>query len=480
MKQLVRHILTPILLLALILVASPIYGQSKDQAYKLYRAKDYAGALKIYEKLQRQRPSDRLYNLRCGICRLRLGDSQQAINYLERAVKARSTDAFLFLGEAYFNEYNFGKSAESYAEYRTTLAKKKGADLAPLDSLIDLSQKAQRMLSNMEDVQIIDSLILPKSSLMQAYHPSASVGHLIPFNTLFPNEPKQEGNVQINEMGNRAFYARKASSKSDIFMQTKSHEGWSDEQPLDGINTEANEIDPLMMPDGVTLYFASDRADGLGGYDLYISRFHAGQERFLKPELMPIPFNSTANDYMLILDEEKGIGWFATDRFQPADTVIVYTFIPNPTPEMLMSEDETMLAHRAKITAIQESWREEGDYAALIALARKEAKQKQQAKGAIRFVIQDDRIYTSLDDFHNEGAKNLYLKSQELATELAAKNRELEWKYGQYQKVDASKREALGQEILTLEQAIEQLRSNQRNTTIRARNEEIRGLQTQP
>ena len=38
------------------------------------------------------------------------------------------------------------------------------------------------------------------------------------------------------------------------------------------INTKADEITPIMAPDGITLYFASDRKDGLGGFDIYMSR----------------------------------------------------------------------------------------------------------------------------------------------------------------------------------------------------------------
>jgi hypothetical protein len=35
------------------------------------------------------------------------------------------------------------------------------------------------------------------------------------------------------------------------------------------VNTPSNESCPVISADGSTLYFGSDRADGLGGFDLY-------------------------------------------------------------------------------------------------------------------------------------------------------------------------------------------------------------------
>ena len=44
---------------------------------------------------------------------------------------------------------------------------------------------------------------------------------------------------------------------------------------------------------------------------------------------MGFPFNSYANDYMLVIDETCNVGWFASDRYQPEGKVCIYTFIPN-------------------------------------------------------------------------------------------------------------------------------------------------------
>jgi Tol biopolymer transport system component len=45
---------------------------------------------------------------------------------------------------------------------------------------------------------------------------------------------------------------------------------------LDGISTAASESNPAISPDGTVLVFVSERDGGLGGADLYLSRFRAG------------------------------------------------------------------------------------------------------------------------------------------------------------------------------------------------------------
>ncbi|HEU4420181.1 MAG TPA: prenyltransferase/squalene oxidase repeat-containing protein, partial [Planctomycetota bacterium] len=62
-------------------------------------------------------------------------------------------------------------------------------------------------------------------------------------------------------------------------------------EPAYGLNTEHNELAPALGPDG-RFYFASDRPDGLGGYDLYVAPW--GETGFGKPA--PLTACNTALD----------------------------------------------------------------------------------------------------------------------------------------------------------------------------------------
>ncbi len=58
---------------------------------------------------------------------------------------------------------------------------------------------------------------------------------------------------------------------------------------------------PFFMSDGVTLYYANDGDESIGGYDIFISR--KGEDGFLQPQNIGMPYNSPYDDYMLAIDE---------------------------------------------------------------------------------------------------------------------------------------------------------------------------------
>lgn len=55
----------------------------------------------------------------------------------------------------------------------------------------------------------------------------------------------------------------------DLFLSVYEDGAWQEPIPLDWINTEFDETDACMLPDG-TLLFASNRPGGSGGFDLYV------------------------------------------------------------------------------------------------------------------------------------------------------------------------------------------------------------------
>ncbi|HWN69156.1 MAG TPA: hypothetical protein VNM90_16065 [Haliangium sp.] len=65
--------------------------------------------------------------------------------------------------------------------------------------------------------------------------------------------------VMVFARGSDLYYATRASTDQDF----------SAPLPLTSINTDARESDPFVTADGCELFFASDRAGGMGGLDLY-------------------------------------------------------------------------------------------------------------------------------------------------------------------------------------------------------------------
>ena len=71
---------------------------------------------------------------------------------------------------------------------------------------------------------------------------------------------------------------------------------WSTPEPIDGVNTSGNEIHPFVSADGKTLWFASDGHPGIGGYDVFVSKWDEEGKNWGTPENLGFPYSSTADD----------------------------------------------------------------------------------------------------------------------------------------------------------------------------------------
>lgn len=89
---------------------------------------------------------------------------------------------------------------------------------------------------------------------------------------------------------------------------------WSEPENLGPtINTPYNEESPFILADGVTLYFASEGHENMGGYDIFVSTI--SEDGFWStPENIGYPINTTEDDvfYMPTADEKNAV--FATSR----------------------------------------------------------------------------------------------------------------------------------------------------------------------
>lgn len=88
------------------------------------------------------------------------------------------------------------------------------------------------------------------------------------------------------------------------------------------INTEGRDTFPFIAHDN-TLYFASDGQLGLGGFDIFESKFSNGS--FEKPTNLAKPINSPMDDFAFILNKDK-IGFFSSNRDGGKGYDDIYTF----------------------------------------------------------------------------------------------------------------------------------------------------------
>lgn len=73
------------------------------------------------------------------------------------------------------------------------------------------------------------------------------------------------------------YFQSDATGGGDIYRAPLAGAGYPTAVPVAAITTPASEGNPAISPDGTILVFVSDREGGLGGADLYASRYRDGQ-----------------------------------------------------------------------------------------------------------------------------------------------------------------------------------------------------------
>lgn len=101
---------------------------------------------------------------------------------------------------------------------------------------------------------------------------------------------------------------------SDIYYSTKDEKGnWTKAKNLGSkINTPGNEKSPFIHSDSQTLYFSSDGHLGIGGYDIFFSKFRDSD--WTKPVNIGYPINTKNNDLGFVVNTQGTKAYFASNK----------------------------------------------------------------------------------------------------------------------------------------------------------------------
>ena len=312
--------------------------------------------------------------------------------------------------ETLIRTYRFDEAISSLQQQIAT-AKRQKKTTIQLEQALSRARLGAVMLSATEKVRIIDSLVVDRGSI-PIPQLRKGLGKLQAAQTLavaLGLTGKRAGEAAyINDWGDRAYFALADTTENlRLYVANRFGQKWGQPSPLPGFTPqERNEDFPFMDPDGVTLYFAADGAESLGGYDLFQTRYDADAKAFLKPQNLGMPFNSPANDFLMVIDRANNMGWFVSDRYQPVDKLCIYSFIPNDNREVYdASTPKNTLRQLAMLMPLQLSQispEERRQLAADYAKSNKE--NKREATNSV-FIINDNTVYHSLDEFRHPEAR---------------------------------------------------------------------------
>ncbi|MBO5133828.1 MAG: hypothetical protein J6C15_01620 [Bacteroidaceae bacterium] len=368
--------------------------------------------------------------------------------------------------DSLLNTYRFEEAIQAIEEEKAILLKKKkDADLSALEKKTAYARTAQNMLLGTERVAFIDSIVVGKSDLLSAFHLAAENGRIESAEKLLGptgvNSSLAGKTAFKNELGDKILISTlNADSVLRIVESNKYGHEWITEN-MKGVTDRNEEQDyPFMMADGITLYYAAKGRESLGGYDIFVTRFNSESKQYVHPENIGMPFNSPANDYLFVIDETHQIGWFASDRYQPADSVCIYTFVPSESRKIytLTPANAERVRTAAMILPLSNSLADSTQMAEAkkrLALLLREESQKEMGIST-RYIINDQLVYTSPSEFRSEAARRIALQLDKTLADMKKKQTELEKLRKQYP--STSDKTTAAQQILALEKDVEQLR----------------------
>lgn len=309
---------------------------------------------------------------------------------------------------------------------------------------------------------IVDSIVVSENELLNHLPMPSYMGKL------YFNE-KIGAVVYENDFGDMRLYSSKESNgESFIYRQSLLADKWSEPEKVVINGDNFNFSHPVLMPDGMTLYFSSNiRQEDVEDEEnensekanksqsLYTTIYDSETNSFLEPQRLPFPFNSDEDDVYYIEDEMSHIAWLATKRRQPKGKVCIYTMSVEQPWTFYDAEttEPKRLKSLALISAISDTWTSDSKRKEILGTVEQMKKKNSSnpQKNNLSFIVNNKIVYHSVNDFKTEEAKNQFINYIDQKKRLSALSRQLNEYRRLYHSNNNSNRDQLANTILELE-----------------------------
>lgn len=389
----------------------------------------------------------------------------------------RRNDANFFIGRAYQLLCEYDQARSAFAKFRQTSKDEKLLNLA--ERYDAECQNSVTLASRVFNLRVAGKSNRLRDHLTEAYAASKECGSVCENSHFFQEDIDPHGLMYMTERADAVYFSvADDDGFSRLMKMEKLIGGWGDMTPLRGLEGQWNDIAPVLMTDGVTVYFASDRPGGMGGYDIYKTTYDPETRTYTQPLNMGVPFNSPFDDFLLLPDEFNGRAWFASDR-ETVGTDSVTVFEVGWSSTIVRSTanttDDILSALRLTPDPDFQPVAPAGDASAPISALAKD--RDFAPKEAFRLSLCDSLTYTQWEHFRSQQAERTYRQvvraqaERDSLVSLMSKQRK------DFMSLASSlERNAKLQELLRTERGIYTLEDEIAEKTEVAKNEEISEL----
>lgn len=439
-----------------------------DEARRLYDEGRYAEALEQLEALHRRSPRDGSVNLLLGSTLMAMGRYDDARAPLKTASDRGVADATLALARMASDSYDVDGARDLYAAYEKQMRRARKSIPDEVEAARSRLVTMENMLSRVERVVVIDSMVVDADDFFRHYRLSPGAGRIVEGAAV---RMPGVGMAFVPQNNTEIIYAAPDSAGMMTLMGAGILDDGSVESPSplpgEDLSGGGNSAYPFLMSDGMTLYFANDGSESLGGYDIFMTM--RTDDGYLQPQNVGMPYNSPFDDYLLAIDEATGAGWWATDRNRIPGKVTIYVFVPSETRVNIDPDDENLLA-LAGLSDISMTRAAGTDYSGVLAAIAEAS-----SPDGGRSTAADSRsfelpmgsgtvVYHTLADFANPQARAAMADAIDARAAIASVTARLDTLRDAYR----SGNTAVAADILNLEQQLDDERARMLESTNRA------------
>ncbi len=322
-------------------------------AKDLFAMRNFREALDEYLVLYKKDSKSLTYNYRVGICYLNLNvDRAKALPYLEFAVNHPKVDieAWYELGRCYMYNYRFDDAINAFKSYQKLQKTKTDKFTIPAHRQIEMCRNAIELLKKPVNVTFhnLGNQINSAFPDFSPYIPADegflvftskrdnNIGKLLDFDGFYTSDvylSSFRDNVwgkakSIGTLINSDLVEEVGGLSADgntLFVYIDNYDGFNDivwtfrkgksfQKPIKispAINSNVLESSASVSPDKETIVFATEREDGMGGTDLYVSKKLPSGEWSL-PQNLGKPLNTSYNEEFPNFSPDGKVLYFAS------------------------------------------------------------------------------------------------------------------------------------------------------------------------
>lgn len=348
--------------------------EKAEYYYEDEESKNISKALKLFEKLSKNKPTDPYYKLMTGICYSYFKHRKAEALETLLAVKSENVEfneVNFYLGRAYAVNNRFDEAIAIYQEYIASegLADERKAEAR---QNIIYCENAKVYLQDSLQVEIINigypinsdyseyvPIITPDESMMIfTYRGPKSIGGLLDVTGKSDADGRYYEDIMIsyklgedwlepesiaeniNNIGHNAsvalsvdgrmlfVYEQSKEDRGDIFVSNLVGKEWTKPERLKGdINSNSWEGSATLTSDGKLIYFSSERDGGFGGRDLYSATLQPDESWGEITNLGPVINTRFDDDAPFIHPDRRTMYFSSKGHNSMGDYDIFYTYL---------------------------------------------------------------------------------------------------------------------------------------------------------